>query len=215
WFHLKDVAVGADDLRRPLPDPEEVLPQLAMLVLPAWLAGLVVSAIMAAIMSTASGFLLSVTSSLSEDIYHRILRPRAGQKELVYVSRLVTLGLGLGALLLALATDPLDPKSTVYKLVLYGWGGLAGCLSAPGVLALFWSRMPRAGCLAGMVVGALAVLLWRNGSALLGPAAPDWLLWVFSLYEVIPAMLLSALAILVVSLSMKNGTRMNADSADF
>ncbi|MBI1916189.1 MAG: sodium/proline symporter [Planctomycetes bacterium] len=214
WFRFKEVAAGADDSRLPLPDPEEVLPQLARLVLPPWLAGLVVSAIMAAIMSTASGFLLSVTSSLSEDIYHRILRPRAGQKELVYVSRLVTLGLGLGALLLALATDPLDPKSTVYKLVLYGWGGLAGCFSAPVVLALFWSRMTRAGCLAGMVVGALAVLLWRNGSALIGPAAPDWPRWVFSLYEVIPAMILSALAVFFVSLFTKNGTRRHTDYAD-
>jgi sodium/proline symporter len=206
WFRFPD-ATSADasgDSRLPLPDPEEVLPRLAMLVLPGWVAGLVISAIMAAIMSTASGFLLSVTSSVSQDIYHRIVRPGAGQKELVVVSRLITIGLGLGALLLAINTDPLDPDSTVYKLVLYGWGGLAGCFSAPVVLALFWRRMTRAGCLAGMVVGALSVLLWRNGAALATAVfpgeAPAWLLWTFDLYEVIPAMLLSALAIVVVSL---------------
>ena len=81
---------------------ELILPELTLLIMPPWLAGLVVSAIMAAIMSTASGFLLSVTSSLAEDVYHRLIRPGASEKHLVLVSRLVTFGLGLGALLLTL-----------------------------------------------------------------------------------------------------------------
>jgi sodium/proline symporter len=186
-FHLGDVA-GVADLRQPLHDPEEVLPRLAMAVLPSWLAGLVISAIMAAIMSTASGFLLSVTSSVTEDVYHRLLRPAADQRELVVVSRAVTVALGACALVLALGTNPLDPRSTVYKLVLYGWGGLAGCFSAPVTLALFYRGMTRAGCLAGILSGALTVLLWRNISALSSVA-----------YEVIPAMAISALSILLVS----------------
>ena len=186
-FHFDDVA-GVADLRQPLHDPEEVLPRLAMAVLPPWLAGLVISAIMAAIMSTASGFLLSVTSSVTEDVYHRLFRPGAGQKELVLVSRAVTLALGASALALALGTNPLDPRSTVYKLVLYGWGGLAGCFSAPVTLALFYRGMTRAGCLAGMVSGALSVLVWRNVPALSSVA-----------YEVLPAMAVSAISILLVS----------------
>jgi sodium/proline symporter len=168
-------------------DPEEILPRLAMAVLPAWLAGLVISAIMAAIMSTASGFLLSVASSVTEDVYHRLLRPGAGQRELVVVSRSVTLALGAAALLLAVLTDPLDPESTVYKLVLYGWGGLAGSFSAPVTLALFYRGMTRAGCLAGMISGGVTVLVWRNVPLVSG------------VYEVIPAMAVSALSILLVS----------------
>jgi sodium/proline symporter len=186
-FHFGDLA-GVGDLRQPLNDPEEVLPRLAMAVLPPWLAGLLISAIMAAIMSTASGFLLSVTSSVTEDVYHRLVRPAAGQKELVLISRAVTVALGASALALALATNPLDPQSTVYKLVLYGWGGLAGCFSAPVTLALFYRGMTRAGCLAGMVSGALTVLVWRNVPALSSVA-----------YEVLPAMAVSAISILLVS----------------
>ena len=186
-FHFGDIA-GVTDLRQPLHDPEEVLPRLAMAVLPPWLAGLVISAIMAAIMSTASGFLLSVTSSVTEDVYHRLFRPAAAQKELVLVSRAVTVALGASALALALGTNPLDPQSTVYKLVLYGWGGLAGCFSAPVTLALFHRGMTRAGCLAGMVSGALTVLAWRNTPALSSVA-----------YEVLPAMAVSAISILLVS----------------
>jgi sodium/proline symporter len=187
WFRFDGVATGADDSRVILQDVEEVLPRLAMIVLPSWLAGLVVSAIMAAIMSTASGFLLSVTSSMTEDVYHRLVRPRAGQRELIYVSRGVTLALGGGALALALATDPLDPAATVYKLVLYGWGGLAGCFSAPVVLALFYRGMTRQGCLAGMMAGSISVVLWRH---FVGNVA----------YEVIPAMLISAAVVVVVSM---------------
>jgi sodium/proline symporter len=196
WFGFQlseSATVAPGDPRVPMDlaqqQHETVLPRLAMLVLPDWLAGLVVSAIMAAIMSTASGFLLSVTSSMTEDVYHRLVRPQAGQRELVYVSRLVTLSLGLGALLLALVTDPNNKDSTVYSLVLYGWGGLAGCFSAPVVLALFWKRMTRQGCVAGMLVGAVTVFVWRNTPELVGVA-----------YEVIPAMLLSALAVAGVSL---------------
>src|SRR5206468_9205468 len=92
-------------------EQELILPELTLLIMPPWLAGLVVSAIMAAIMSTASGFLLSVTSSLAEDVYHRLIRPGASEKHLVLVSRLITFGLGLAALLLTLFTDPNDPKS--------------------------------------------------------------------------------------------------------
>jgi sodium/proline symporter len=185
-FRFADAAVDGS-AKHVLHDPEEILPRLAMAVLPTWLAGLVISAIMAAIMSTASGFLLSVASSMTEDVYHRLVRPAAAQKELVLVSRAVTLALGAAALALAAGTDPLDPGSTVYKLVLYGWGGLAGCFSAPVTLALFYRGMTREGCLAGMIAGAATVLVWRNVPALSG------------IYEVLPAMLVSALSILVVS----------------
>jgi sodium/proline symporter len=187
-FRFADV-VAPGNARLPLHDPEAVLPELAVAVLPTWLAGLVVSAIMAAIMSTASGFLLSVTSSVTEDVYHRLARPKAGEKELVLVSRAVTLSLGAAALLLALATNPMDPRSTVYKLVLYGWGGLAGAFSAPVTLALFYRGMTRAGCLAGMISGTLTVLVWRNIPALSNIG-----------YEVLPAMAISALSIVLVSL---------------
>jgi sodium/proline symporter len=185
-FQAADAA-GIGDGRLPLHDPEEVLPRLAMAVLPAWLAGLVISAIMAAIMSTASGFLLSVASSMTEDVYHRLLRPKAEQKELLLISRAVTLALGATALVLALGTNPLDPQSTVYRIVLYGWGGLAGCFSAPVTLALFYRGMTRAGCLAGMISGALVVLVWRNIPALAG------------IYEVLPAITVSAISIVLVS----------------
>src|SRR5262249_9172089 len=109
-------------------------------------------------------------------------------KELLLAARLGTLAIGLIALGLALNTDPLDKRSAVYSLVLYAWGGLSGCFSAPIVMALYYRGMTRAGCLAGMIVGASTTLVWHNVPALASVA-----------YEVIPAILLSALSTVVVS----------------
>jgi sodium/proline symporter len=194
WFRLAPApasgggAIGAGDPRPDLTDPEEALPRLAIAVFPEWLAGFVVSAIMAPIMSSSASFLLSASSSLSKDVYPHLLRRTAGEKELLLVARSGTLALGLTALGLAVTTDPLDKQSAVYSLVLYAWGGLSGCFSAPVVLALYYRKMTRAGCLAGMIVGAAATLVWHNVPALAAIA-----------YEVIPAIILSALSIVLVS----------------
>jgi Na+/proline symporter len=143
---------------------------------------------MAAIMSSASGYLISASSSLVQDVYHRILRPNADQKELLRASRGVTLGIGLVALGLALGTDPDDKNSAVYYLVLWAWGGLAGSFSAPILMAIYYRRMTRAGCLAGIVSGAVASVVWHNIPALASVA-----------YEVIPSIGISACAIWSVS----------------
>jgi sodium/proline symporter len=193
WFRLapelamRGGGVSLDDPRPHLDDPEEVLPRLAIAVFPEWLAGFVVSAIMAPIMSSSASYLLSASSSLSEDVYPH-LRRRAGEKELLLVARSGTLAIGLIALGLAVTTDPHDKHSVVYSLALYAWGGLSGCFSAPIVLALYYRKMTRAGCLAGMLVGAATILVWHNVPALAGVA-----------YEVIPAIVLSAMSIIVVS----------------
>jgi sodium/proline symporter len=196
WFRLAPAsasapdggAIAPGDPRPCLNDPEEALPRLAIAVFPQWLAGFVVSAIMAPIMSSSASFLLSASSSLSEDVYPHLLRRTAGEKELLLVARSGTLAIGLIALGLAVTTDPDDKQSAVYSLVLYAWGGLSGCFSAPILLALYYQGMTRAGCVAGMIVGAVTILVWHNVPALAGVA-----------YEVIPAIVLSALSIVVVS----------------
>jgi sodium/proline symporter len=194
WFHTASEraatgrGVSPSDPRPYLADPEEALPRLAIAVFPGWLAAFVVSAIMAPIMSSSASFLLSASSSLSEDVYPHLLRRDAREKELLLVARSGTSAIGLIALGLALNSDPLDKQSAVYSLVLYAWGGLSGCFSAPIVMALYYRGMTRAGCLAGMIVGASTTLVWHNAPALAGVV-----------YEVIPAILLSSLSIVMVS----------------
>ena len=169
-------------------DVEQIMPMMARQVFDPWLAGILVSAMMAAIMSSADSFLLSAASSMTRDVYHRILRQTASERELLRTSRLVTVALGVGALLLAVSTDPWNPESTVYRLVLYAWSGLSGCFTAPVLMALFYRGMTRSGCLAGIICGGTTSLLWHHFPPL------D-----FATYELIPAVIVSALSIWVVS----------------
>ena len=169
-------------------DVEQIMPMMARQVLDPWLAGILVSAMMAAIMSSADSYLLSATSSMTRDVYHRIFRQTASEAELLRISRVVTVSLGVGALLLAVSTDPWSPESTVYRLVLYAWSGLSGCFTAPVLMALFYRGMTRSGCLFGIICGGTTSLLWHHFPPL-----------GFATYELIPAVMVSALAIWWVS----------------
>jgi sodium/proline symporter len=187
---VENAAAGAPEggERRILDDTEKVLLQLVSAVFPGWLAGLVLSAIMADIISSAAGYLITGASSAVEDVYHRLFRRNAEQRELLLAGRLSTLVLGGLAGVLALGTDPLAKTGVVYYLVLYAWGGLAGAFSAPVLMAIYFRRMTRAGCLVGIIVGSLTSVVWHNTR--LAEAA----------YELIPAIAFSALAIYIVSL---------------
>ena len=168
-------------------DPESTFLKLAEDLFIPWLAGILLAAVLSAIMSTNSAQLLAGASALVEDFYHRFLRKQASQKELVVVSRLMVGVIALVAI--GLATDP---KGTILQLVSYAWAGL-GAAFGPVVLgSLFWKRMTGKGAIAGIVTGMLVVILWK---AYLLPYGG-----VLSVYELLPGFLLASLAILGVSL---------------
>lgn len=162
-------------------NPERVFIALAERMFNPWLAGVLLSAILAAIMSTLSAQLLVCSSALTEDFYHGLVRPRASQRELVWFGR----GMVLAVALLAIAIAR-DPDSRVLGLVAYAWAGFGAAFGPVVVLSLFWKRMTRLGALAGMLAGALTVGLWPlTGSAL---------------YEMVPGVAIACLAIVVGSL---------------
>ena len=145
-------------------------------------AGIILSAVLAAIMSTVSSQLLVASSAFAQDLYHTLLRKDAGENELVWVNRISTFVIAAIAMALAL-----NPDSFILDIVAYAWAGF-GAAFGPAILAsLFWRRATRNGVLAGIIVGGLTVLIWKQ-------------LALFGLYEIIPGFLLSALAIYVVSL---------------
>ena len=154
-----------------------------------FLAGIILSAVLAAIMSTVSSQLLVASSAFAQDLYHTLLRKDAGENELVWVNRISTFV--IAALAMALA---LNPDSFILDIVAYAWAGF-GAAFGPAILAsLFWRRATRNGILAGIVVGGLTVLIWKQ-------------LALFGLYEIVPGFFFSALAIYVVS-------RMDAPPSD-
>ena len=175
--------VGRAVLTQPLPGTasETVFMVMTLDLLPSLLAGIVLCGILAAIMSTASSILLVTASALSEDVYLPLIRPRASELELLWVSRIAVLIIAGLALLLAL-----NPESFVFSLVAYAWAGF-GAAFGPAVLAsLFWRRTTRNGILAGIIVGGLTVLVWKQFAF-------------FDLYEILPGFFLSMAAIWIVS----------------
>jgi sodium/proline symporter len=180
--------IGVAVLGPDLADKEQVMPLLAKALMPGWLAGLMIAGATAAMMSTADSQLLVATSSLIEDVYVRLLRPRAPAERLVLLSRLATVAIASVAFVLALMA--LRDDSLLYGTVVYAWTGLGASFGPPLVLALWWKRTTRNGVLAGMLAGMIATVVWQN-SATLG-----------ALLDIkAAAVLISAAVVVVVSLT--------------
>ncbi len=175
-----------------LPDPEKVMPLLAMHLLPEWAAGIVIAAITAAIMSTADSQLLVATSSVVEDVYHKLINPNVNQKKLVMYSRISVLLLSVIAFLLALQ------GGVIYFLVAFAWGGLAASFGPLIILSLWWRRTTKLGAIAGMISGAVTVIIWdKLGIAnMLAKSLSSELI----IPGMIPAFFISLFFVIVVSL---------------
>ncbi|MEQ8279663.1 MAG: sodium/proline symporter [Deltaproteobacteria bacterium] len=138
-------------------DPEQLMPRMATDLLPGWLAGIFISGAVAAMMSTADSQLLVGTSAVAEDFYRRGLNKELTQKRLVWISRVVTIGLGLAGFVLAVVSDKL-----IFALVSYAWSGL-GSSFGPALLAcLYWKGTTARGVLWGMITGATTTVIWSN-----------------------------------------------------
>jgi sodium/proline symporter len=147
-------------------------------------AGVLLAAILAAIMSTADSQLLVSSSALAEDFYRQLFRKDESRKEIMLVGRIAVVVLAVVALLLAA-----NPESTVLGLVSYAWAGFGAAFGPVLILSLYWRRMNWAGAVAGVITGGLVVVLWKQlGGGL------------FDLYEIVPGVLLATAAVIVASL---------------
>ncbi|MNC16537.1 Sodium/proline symporter [compost metagenome] len=161
---------------------ERVFIELAQLLFNPWIAGILLSAILAAVMSTLSCQLLVCSSAITEDLYKAFFRKDAGQKELVWVGRFMVLVVALIAIALAA-----NPENRVLGLVSYAWAGFGAAFGPVVLFSVMWSRMTRNGALAGMIIGAVTVIVWKQFG---------WL----GLYEIIPGFVFGSIGIVVVSL---------------
>lgn len=163
-------------------DAERVFIVMAETLSTPFITGLIWSAILAAIMSTASAQLLVTASAVSKDLYQPFLRQQASEKELIFVSRLTVLIIAACSIYLAS-----DPNSYIFAIVSYAWAGFGACFGPAVLLSLYWQRMTLKGAYAGIIVGGITVLVWKQFA------------W-FDLYELVPGFLLSVAAIVFVSL---------------
>ena len=160
---------------------ERVFLELTMILFNPWVAGIILSGVLAAVMSTLSAQLLVSSSALTQDFYKAFLRKGASQTELVWVGRAMVLLISLIAIGIAS-----NPESKVLGLVSYAWAGFGAAFGPVVLFSLLWKRMTRNGALAGMLVGAVTVVVWKEFIGL-------------GLYEIIPGFILASVAILIVS----------------
>lgn len=168
-----------------LDDPEKIFIAFSQILFHPLVSGILLAAILSAIMSTIDSQLLVSSSAVAEDFYKAIFRRSASDKELVWVGRIATLIIALIAAIIAM-----NPESSVLELVSYAWAGFGAAFGPIILLSLFWRRITRNGALAGIIVGALTVIIW--GDFLSGG--------IFDLYEILPGFLLNLIVTVVVSL---------------
>ncbi|MGO1296450.1 MAG: sodium/proline symporter PutP [Vibrio sp.] len=166
-----------------LDDGEKVFMLLVNAMFHPVAAGILLAAILAAIMSTADSQLLVSSSAFSEDLYKELFNKEASSKQVVMMGRIGVIIISLIALSLAM-----DPDSSVLGLVSYAWGGFGAAFGPALLLSLYWSRMTRYGALAGIIVGGVTVVWWKQMTG-----------GIFDLYELVPGFVLSTIVIIVVS----------------
>jgi SSS family solute:Na+ symporter/sodium/pantothenate symporter len=138
-------------------ESDRIMPQMAVTLTAnigqPWMAGLLVAAPFAAVMSTVDSFLLVISSAVVRDIYQRNINRDASQKTIKTMTYVVTLLIGLGALL-----GSINPPQFLQDIIVYTGSGLAACFLAPVIFAIYWPRANVQGCMAGMIGGFVAHL---------------------------------------------------------
>ena len=179
FFGLAYVASHGVDLQ----DSEKIFITLSQLLFNPWIAGFLLAAILAAIMSTVDSQLLVSSSVLTRDVYHAILRKDASDKELVWVGRFTVIVIALIAWYIST-----DENSSVLKLVAYAWAGFGAAFGPLVILSLYNKDVTKNGAIAGMVVGALTVIVYKQLEG-----------GIFDLYELLPGFVAAWIAILAFS----------------
>jgi sodium/proline symporter len=166
-----------------LSNQETVFINMVQEIFNPWVAGILLAAVLAAIMSTADSQLLVASSALSEDFYRTFLNRDASDSVLLWVGRATVVGVAIVAYVLALG------GGTVLDLVAYAWAGFGAAFGPLIITSLFWRGMNRLGALAGMIGGAVTVVAWKQ----LDPFG-------WGLYEILPGVIVAFALIFALSL---------------
>ena len=182
---------GAIPMRTTSSESETVIIQMANLmsqngVIFALFAGIILSGILAATMSTADSQLLAAASSVSQDLVQEFMGIKLTSRQQMRAARLTVIAIAAIAVILAW-----NPNSSVFRVVSFAWAGFGAAFGPQMLLALFWRRSNKQGAIAGMVAGAAMVFIWKFLIAPIG----GWL----AIYELLPAFLISLAANVIVS----------------
>ena len=156
---------------------EDVLPNLVNYLhtqelIPALLVGVFIAIVLSAIMSTIDSLLVVASSAAVLRLYQKVRHPDLSDESLVGLSRTVTIGLAIIALIIALGVAFLTPERSVFWFVIFGWSGIPATFCPVVILSLFWSRMTGRGALAAMITGFVSVPLFKFGATALPGVGP-------------------------------------------
>ncbi len=153
-------------------ESDRIMPEMTKVLTHAinmpWLAGLLVAAPFAAVMSTMDSFLLMISSALVRDVYQRNINPEASEKTIKRLTYVVTVAVGAAAMLAAVS-----PPRFLQDIIVFTGSGLSTSFLAPVTLALYWPRFNKAGAISGMAAGFVThIMLYAVGFLLYGEMRP-------------------------------------------
>lgn len=174
---------------------ESILIVMSTEYLPLIVAGLIMAGILAATISSSDSYLLIASSSVSVNIYKGIIKKeKATDKQVMWLSRIVLIVIALVGIIIAWKED-----SVIFALVSFAWAGFGATFGPIMLFSLFWKRTTRAGAIAGMISGAVTVFVWKLVlNQFLSATIPF-----FGIYELLPAFIISSIAIVIASLLSK------------
>ncbi len=166
-----------------LSDPEHLFATAAENLLPSFLTAIVLTGILAAIMSTVSSQIIVAASAIAHDIYSKVINASPTPKRVISISRLTIFLIGIGAMLVAL----MDTR-IIFWFVLFAWSGLGASFGPVILFTLYSKKVTRSGAIGGMLTGFFTTIVWKSTG-----------LSNTIIYELVPAFLLSSLVIWAMS----------------
>lgn len=163
-------------------DSEAVFIQMGQILFHPFIAGILLSAVLAAIMSTVSSQLIVTSSALVEDIYKAIFKSDADQKTYIFLGRIAVLVIAIIAGIFAW-----EKSDTILNLVAFAWAGFGAAFGPTVLLSLYWRKFTSQGALSGMIIGAITVFIWGNSFL------SEYL------YEIVPGFILNLIVAVLVS----------------
>ena len=179
------VGIGMFDNLAAEGEHEKVFIYMISKVMHPWLAGIMLAAILSAIMSTIDSQLLVSSSALTEDFYQKAIKKNATEKEVILVGRICVIIISVIALTLALR-----PSDTILRIVAYAWGGFGAAFGPLVLFGLFSKKTGWQSALAGMVMGTVVLIVWKQVG--LGEY----------MYEIVPGFIANCLTILLVNIAI-------------
>jgi len=164
-------------------DPETIFIVMGQILFHPFVAGIMLAAILAAIMSTISSQLIVTSSALIEDMYRALFKKEASDRHYVMSGRIAVLIVAIVAAILGW-----NPNSSILDLVGFAWAGFGAAFGPTILLALYWKKLTNIGALVGMIVGAVVAFVWGQS------ALTD------VLYEIVPGFIINLILAVIVSL---------------